>query len=66
MQTYAIIETEAGFTVAEVPEDKTVEAVAAEMGGAIVDPGPHKSFEEARDAMLMLPGDENEQARLRD
>lgn len=66
MQTYAIVETDAGLAIAEIPENKTVEDVAAEMGGAVVDPGPHKSFEQAQDAMLMLPQDENERARLRD
>jgi hypothetical protein len=54
MILYAIIETEAGLTVAEMSPESTAEEAAARRGGAVVDPGPYKSFDEAYDAMLDL------------
>jgi hypothetical protein len=66
MNSYIVIETESGLTVAEVPADKTAEQVATASAGVIVDPGPYKSFDDAHDAMQMLPSDEKERARLRE
>ena len=66
MSYYIVIETEEGLDVAEVAEGKTAEDAAAAAQGVIIDPGPHKSFEDAREAMLQIPEDEEERARLRD
>lgn len=51
---YCIIETENGWTIAEVPVDRTAEEVAEESGAAIIDPGPYDSYEEASDALVSL------------
>lgn len=66
MGYFIIIETDDGLDVAEVTGDKTAEDVAIAAGGVIIDPGPHKSFEDAREAMLLIPDTEEERARLRD
>jgi hypothetical protein len=57
--TYAIIETDAGLTVTEVPSDTTPEKAATTSGGVLVDPGPYKSFDDAYDALLALSREED-------
>ena len=61
MPYYIIIENDSGLTIAEVPAERTDEDVATEMGGVIVDPGPYASYEDAQDAMLALPDDDEEE-----
>jgi hypothetical protein len=52
--SFAIIETDAGLTVAQVSPGATPEEAAVVKGGVLVDPGPYKSFDNAYDAMLAL------------
>ena len=54
---YCIIETEDGWTIAELPINRTAEEVAAEFGAAVIDPGPYDSYEEASDALVSLQGE---------
>jgi hypothetical protein len=54
---YCIIETEGGWTIAEISGDQTAEKVAAQVGGAAIDPGPYDSYEDASDALVSLQGD---------
>lgn len=51
---YCIIETEDGWTITEVPTDRTAAEIAAESGAAVSDPGPYDSYEEASDALVSL------------
>ncbi|REJ66375.1 MAG: hypothetical protein DWQ31_15025 [Planctomycetota bacterium] len=66
MTHYIVVETDSGLSVAEVSDRKSADDVAVESGGVIVDPGPYKSYEAAKDAMLAVPDDEGERARLRE
>jgi hypothetical protein len=61
MPQYAIIEVEDGLTIVEIPQDQTVESVAASAGGVLIDSGPYSSFQEASDALanLQLEGEED-------
>ncbi len=61
MARYAIIETEAGLTVAEMLHAARPEDEAKRLGGVVVDPGPYPSYEEAYDAMLALADDSDEE-----
>lgn len=54
---YCIIETERGWTIAEMLVGRTAEDVAAEAGGALIDPGPYDSYEDAGDALVSLEGE---------
>jgi hypothetical protein len=58
MLGYAIIETDDGLTVAEVPELSSPEETAARHGALLVDPGPYDSYQDALDAMMLIPDDE--------
>jgi len=60
MLGYAIIETDDGLTVAEVPQDSSPEETAAVHGGLLVDPGPFDSYENAYDAMMRIPDREED------
>jgi hypothetical protein len=51
---FAIIETDAGLTVAQVSPETSAEEAAVISSGRLVDPGPYKSFDDAYDAMLAL------------
>ena len=57
---YFIVETDAGWTVAEFPTDRSATEVAAESGAAVIDPGPYESYEEASDALISLQGELDE------
>ncbi|MBN1909596.1 MAG: hypothetical protein JW818_07655 [Pirellulales bacterium] len=52
---YAIIETDEGLTVAEIPESSNPEETAASHGALLIDPGPFDSYEAAYDAMMSIP-----------
>jgi hypothetical protein len=54
---YCIIETEGGWTIAEVLPNQSAEEVAGQAGGAVIDPGPYDSYEEAGDALVSLEGE---------
>lgn len=51
---YFIVETDDGWTIAELPADHSAAELAAESGAAVVDPGPYDSYEEASDALISL------------
>ena len=51
---YFIVETDDGWTIAELPTDRSAADVAAESGVAVIDPGPYDSYEEASDALISL------------
>ncbi|MBN2130035.1 MAG: hypothetical protein JW741_11090 [Sedimentisphaerales bacterium] len=59
MPCFAIIEVEEGLTVAQVPPDSTAEETAALRGARLVDRGPYDSYDDALDAMMLIP-DEDE------
>jgi hypothetical protein len=61
MTFYAILETDAGLMVAEIPTGTTPEVVAEKHGGVVVDPGPYRDYEDACDAMLALQEEEAEE-----
>ena len=61
MLQYAIIETDQGLTVAEVPERCTPEETAMFRGGLLADSCLYESFEDAMDAMMLI-ADEQEEA----
>lgn len=60
MPRYAIIETEAGLTIVEVPSGISLEDTALRYGGVVIDPGPYESYDEACDAMMGLKFEEDE------
>jgi hypothetical protein len=60
MTMFAIIENESGLTVVPVPSDATAEEAASAHGGLLVDAGPFDSYEEAYDALLAIPDEEEE------
>ena len=66
MHYYIVIEIDSGVAVAEVPVGGNPEDTAAAEGGVLVDPGPYKTFEEAQEAMMGVPDDEEERAPLRE
>jgi hypothetical protein len=61
MPNYAIIETDDGLTVVEIPAQESPESVALENGAALIDPGPYASYEEAYDAMMLIPEEDEEE-----
>ena len=60
MTRFAVIETDSGIAVAAIPAGATVEDVAAQQGGVVIDPGPFENYEDAYDAMLAIPDEEEE------
>lgn len=66
MTRFAVIETDFGLAVMRIPPNVTVEDVAAEQGGSIVDPGPFDSYDEAYDAMLAVPDEDDERDAARE
>lgn len=66
MSCYIVIENDQGLRVADVPSGKSAADVATILQGVIVDFGPYKSYEDAYDAMMQIPDDEKERAKLRD
>ena len=62
MPQYVIIETDEGLTVTEVSEHGSPEETAASRGAFLVDGGPFHSYQDAYDAMMLLPdGNEDEE-----
>lgn len=51
---YFILETEDGWTVAEIPPASSAEIAAGELAGSVIDPGPYDSYEDATDALVSL------------
>lgn len=61
MPTFAIIEIDDGLTVVEVAEQETAEDAALMRGGIVIDPGPYTSYQDAYDAMMLLPDADDEE-----
>ena len=61
MVDFAIIEVPDGLTVVELQTGQSPEDVAAKHGGTLVDPGPYTSHDDACDALIDLPYDEEEE-----
>jgi hypothetical protein len=61
MSRFAIIETDEGMTVTELPPGVVAEDTATKHGGVVVDPGPYPTFEDANDAMLALQEEDDEE-----
>ena len=57
---YAVIETDAGLTVAQYEPGASPEDAAEKQGGIVADPGPYKTFDDAYDAMLAIQEEEEE------
>ena len=54
MASFAIIEVADGLTIVEVAAGQSPEEAALNEGGALIDPGPFHSYEEANDALDQL------------
>ena len=61
MAEYAIIETDAGLTIVELPPGATPEDVAATRAGVVIDPGPYREYDDAYDALLATGDDEEDE-----
>lgn len=62
MISFAVIEIEDGLTIIEVLPGQDPEDAATSEGGALVDPGPYHSYEDASEALDQLEM-ENEEDR---
>ncbi|MBN2577823.1 MAG: hypothetical protein JXB10_02445 [Pirellulales bacterium] len=60
MVQYEIVETYDGLTVAEIPHGVSPEEAARRRRGAVIDPGPYPSYDDAYEAMMALKLDEEE------
>lgn len=60
MLQYAVIETDQGLTVAEVPAHGTAEEAASSRGGLLVDSCLYETYEDALDAMMLIAEEEEE------
>ena len=54
MSEFAIIETDDGLLVAVIEPGLTAQDTAVKLGGAVIDPGPYKTFDDANDALQDL------------
>jgi hypothetical protein len=57
---YAIIENDAGLTVAEMKAGESPEQTAERAAGLLVDPGPYKSYQDAYDALVAIEDEDDE------
>jgi len=60
MAFYTVIETDDGLTIKRVADGQTPEDAAITEGGVLVDAGPYDTYEDARDALDLLVGDDEE------
>lgn len=61
MPTFVIIEVENGLTVVELMPGETPEEAAVRHGGLLVDAGPYHSYDDANEALMTLPDQEEEE-----
>jgi hypothetical protein len=54
---YCIVETDDGWTIAEISPERTAAETAGPLGAAVIDPGPYDSYEEANDALVSMQGE---------
>lgn len=55
MGYFIVIENDEGLLVIGVDEGQTAEAAALARGGEVVDAGPYRRYDDAYDAMLLIP-----------
>ncbi|TWU27626.1 hypothetical protein [Bythopirellula polymerisocia] len=55
MSAFVIIDNDDGLVVAKVEEGQTGEQVAVANAGVLIDAGPFSSYEDAFDAMQLIP-----------
>lgn len=51
---YCILETDDGWTIADMPPEGTAQELAGELGATVIDPGPYDSYDDADDALVSL------------
>jgi hypothetical protein len=61
---FIVIENDSGLLVAQVNDTESNENAAVRQAGVIVDPGPYQSFDDAYDAMQLIPGIDLDAERL--
>jgi hypothetical protein len=54
---YCIVETDDGWTIAEMSSERTAAQTAGAIGATVIDPGPYDSYEEADDALVSMQGE---------
>jgi hypothetical protein len=62
MQSYIVVETEDGLTVAEMDAHSSPETEAERFGGLLADPTPYATFEDAYDALLLIAAESRQDA----
>ena len=55
MSEYIVVENDDGLLVVGVAENQTKEQAALANGGVIIDEGPYDTYDEAYDAMQLIP-----------
>jgi hypothetical protein len=60
-QNYAIIETDAGLTVAELRPGESPEQAAEREAAMLIDPGPYKDYQDACEAIVAIQDEEDEE-----
>lgn len=55
MREFIIIENDEGLLVVGVEEGQSAEAAALTHGGEVVDAGPYRNYDDAYDAMQLIP-----------
>lgn len=55
MSSYIIIENDDGLLVVGVQAGQQAEEAAVQHGGVVVDEGPYKTYDDAYDAMQLIP-----------
>ncbi|MCU0959142.1 MAG: hypothetical protein MUF48_03475 [Pirellulaceae bacterium] len=63
MQSFIVVETEDGLTVAEVDAHTSPETEAERFGGLLADPTPYATFEDAYDALLLIEAESRQDPR---
>lgn len=59
---FAIAEVDDGMTVVQVAEGQSPEDAALAAGGALVDPGPYPTYEDANEALDQLESDDEDES----
>ena len=59
MDRFAILETEDGYTIVELPAGQDADELAASRGAVVADPGPFSTYEDAQDALDELQVDDD-------
>jgi hypothetical protein len=57
MTVYSIIETENGWSIITRQETEDPAAAAERHRGVLIDPGPYQDYDDAREALIALEGE---------